>query len=41
MGEVYRVNGGQTIQTLNKEVLTAVIPDYMGYIRRQTEKGAA
>lgn len=38
MGEVYRVNGTQTMQALNKEVLTSVIPDYMGYIRRQTEK---
>ena len=38
MDEVFRVNGNQTIQTLNKEVLTAVIPDYMGYLRRQTEK---
>ena len=26
MGEVYRVNGSQTMQTLNKEVLTSVIP---------------
>lgn len=38
MGEVYRVNGSQSMQTLNKEVLTAVIPDYMAYLRRQTEK---
>lgn len=38
MGEVYRVNGNQTIQTLNKEVLTAVVPDYMAYLRRQSEK---
>ena len=39
MGEVYRVNGtgNVTIQNLNKEVLTAVIPDYMSYLRRQTE----
>lgn len=40
MGEVYRVNGNerQTVETLNKEVLSAVLPDYMGYLRRQTER---
>lgn len=37
MGEVYRVNGNTNLQNLNKEVLTAVIPDYMAYLRRQTE----
>ncbi len=37
MGEVYRVNSTQSIQFLNKETLTAVIPDYMSYLRRETE----
>lgn len=37
MGEVYRVNGNQSVQYMNKEVLTAVIPDYMAYLRRETE----
>ncbi len=37
MGEVYRVNANQSIQFLNKETLTAVIPDYMAYLRRETE----
>lgn len=37
MGEVYRVNQTQSIQFLNKETLTAVIPDYMAYLRRETE----
>lgn len=37
MGEVYRVNQNQSIQFLNKETLTAVIPDYMAYLRRETE----
>jgi len=40
MSEVYRINGSTTtnVQFLNKEVLTAVVPDYMGYLRRQTEE---
>jgi hypothetical protein len=37
MGEVYRVNANQTVQYMNKEVLTAVIPDYMSYLRRESE----
>ena len=37
MGEVYRVNANQSIQFLNKETLTAVIPDYMSYLRREVE----
>ena len=37
MGEVYRVNSTQSVQYLNKETLTAVIPDYMSYLRRETE----
>lgn len=36
MGEVYYNpdNAGQPIQTLNKEVLRAVVPDFMGYLKR-------
>jgi hypothetical protein len=30
-------NEGKAIQDLNKEVLQAVVPDYMGYLRRQTQ----
>lgn len=41
MGEVYRVNQTQSIQFLNKETLTAVIPDYMAYLRRETESQAS
>jgi hypothetical protein len=37
MNEVYRVNTNQSMQFLNKETLTAVIPDYMSYLRRETE----
>ena len=37
MSEVFRVNSTQSIQFLNKETLTAVIPDYMSYLRRETE----
>jgi hypothetical protein len=37
MSEVYRVNMNQPIQVLNKEVLTATVPDYMAYIRRKVE----
>ncbi len=35
MGEVYEKNGTKPIQYLNKEVLTAVVPDYLSYLRRQ------
>lgn len=41
MGEVYRVNTNQNMQFLNKEVLTAVIPDYMSYLRRETESSVS
>lgn len=34
MTEVYAKNPTQPVQYLNKEVLTAVVPDYMSYIRR-------
>lgn len=34
MTEVYAKNSTQSIQYLNKEVLTSVVPDYMAYLRR-------
>ena len=34
MTEVYAKNSGQSLQYLNKEVLSSVVPDYMGYLRR-------
>lgn len=34
MTEIYAKNSGESIQFLNKEVLTSVVPDYMGYLRR-------
>ena len=34
MTEIYSKNPGQPLQYLNKEVLTSVVPDYMGYLRR-------
>ena len=34
MKEVDLKNPGQAIQSKNKEVLTAVVPDYMSYLRR-------
>ena len=34
MTEAYAKNPEQSIQYLNKEVLTAVVPDYMAYLRR-------
>jgi hypothetical protein len=34
MTEVYAKNSGEPLQKLNKEVLTSVVPDYMGYLRR-------
>jgi len=34
MTEVYAKNSGAPLQKLNKEVLTSVVPDYMGYLRR-------
>jgi hypothetical protein len=37
MGEVYGIHSKQNLQFLNKEVLTAVIPDYMAYMRRESE----
>lgn len=36
MREVYSKNSKEPIQYLNKEVLTAVVPDYMSYIRRSS-----
>ncbi len=39
MGEVVRVNTRETsIQVLNKEVLTSVIPDFMSYMRRASSE---
>ena len=34
MTEIYAKNSGESLQYLNKEVLTSVVPDYMGYLRR-------
>ena len=34
MTEVYTKQPGQSLQYLNKEVLTSVVPDYMSYLRR-------
>jgi len=34
MGEVYRVNGNQSVEFLNREVFGAVLPDYMAYLER-------
>ena len=34
MTEVYAKHSGESIQYLNKEVLTSVVPDYMTYLRR-------
>ena len=34
MTEVYSKNPGQSIQFLNKEVLQSVVPDYLGYLKR-------
>jgi len=34
MTEVYGKNSGAPLQKLNTEVLTSVVPDYMGYLRR-------
>jgi len=36
MSEVYSKSPGQSIQYLNKEVLTSVVPDYMSYLRRSS-----
>ena len=36
MNEAYAKHPVEPIQYLNKEVLTAVVPDYMGYLRRNT-----
>jgi len=36
MTEVYASNSDKPIQYLNKEVLTSVVPDYMGYLRRNS-----
>jgi hypothetical protein len=34
MTEIYSKNPDQSIQFLNKEVLQSVVPDYMGYLKR-------
>jgi len=34
MGEVYENKGEQPVPTLNKEVLAAVVPDFLSYLRR-------
>jgi hypothetical protein len=36
MTEIYSKNSDQSIQYLNKEVLTSVVPDYMAYLRRNS-----
>jgi len=36
MTEIYAKNSGESLQYLNKEVLTSVVPDYMGYLRRNS-----
>ena len=41
MTEAYAKNSEQPIQYLNKEVLTSVVPDYMAYLRRNSEQGPA
>jgi hypothetical protein len=40
MGAVYsdRDNAGKPVQALNKEVLQAVIPDYLSYLRRSSSR---
>ena len=40
MTEVYSKNPGENIQVLNKEVLTSVVPDFMGYLRRSSAPAA-
>ncbi len=40
MNEVYENLGDQPVQKLNTEVLSAVVPDYLGYLRRQQKDGA-
>ena len=37
MTEAYAKNSSESIQFLNKEVLTSVVPDYMAYLRRNAE----
>jgi hypothetical protein len=39
MTEAYAKSPGESIQYLNKEVLTAVVPDYMSYLRRSSTQG--
>jgi hypothetical protein len=41
MTEAYAKNSNESIQFLNKEVLTSVVPDYMAYLRRNTESGSS
>lgn len=36
MTEVYEENTGKSVQYLNKEVLTSVVPDYLAYLRRSS-----
>lgn len=36
MTEAYAKNSNESVQFLNKEVLTAVVPDYMSYLRRNS-----
>jgi hypothetical protein len=38
MGEVFnsQQNAGKPVQTLNTEVLQSVVPDYLGYLKRQS-----
>ena len=36
MGEVYENQGEQPVPVLNKEVLAAVVPDFLSYLRRST-----
>jgi hypothetical protein len=36
MTEIYQENTGKSVQFLNKEVLTSVVPDYLSYLRRSS-----
>ena len=41
MGEVYENQGEQPVPTLNKEVLAAVVPDFLSYLRRSSAPAGA
>jgi len=40
MGEVYEQQGEQPVPSLNKEVLSAVVPDFLSYLRRGAAGGS-